>query len=321
MLRNILVPLDGSPLAELALPYATELARTGGAHLTLVRTARAHHRLHLIPHHDQPEEAEAYLHAQAEHLKSSGLTVDIAVPLGEPPDALLAEIERRQPDLIVMGTHGRSGLGRWVYGSITEAVIAGAGRPLMLVRSWSSSPDAGEPQLRGKAVLLPLDGLEYTETALPEAAQLARSLGGELVLLETVPVVTMPYSPTPGMELEQLNPDLWDPQIAENDARAHVERIASRLAASHPQLHVSSFSRVGEVTEVIRELAATRAQEGREIGMIVMATHARHGLGRAILGEDADAVLRRDDLPRVLVHPTAAEFSQDHVLAAAGARR
>jgi nucleotide-binding universal stress UspA family protein len=146
MLRNILVPLDGSTLSERALPYAAELAPMSGARLTLVRASRVHHHLHLGPPDEHPDEAATYMRAQAESLRRDGLVVDTVARSGEPPPALLTEIERQQPDLVVMGTHGRSGLGRWVYGSVTEGVVGHARQPVLLVPTRSSQPRRSTPR-------------------------------------------------------------------------------------------------------------------------------------------------------------------------------
>jgi nucleotide-binding universal stress UspA family protein len=128
-LKSILVPLDGSPLSERALPYAAELARAARASLTLVRTAEVQPSLPPGLPHLRPEDPWRYLHMQADLLRTGGLVVDTAVAPGDAPPTLVSAIERRQPDLVVMSTHGRSGIDRLVHGSVTDAVISHAGSP------------------------------------------------------------------------------------------------------------------------------------------------------------------------------------------------
>ena len=146
MLRTILVPFDGSSLSEQAMRYAVELARAAGARLALVGLARVDHhpRRGLSDGHRTAPGDDVHGHAEA--LRRDGLVVDTAFAPGEPPDGLLAEIERRQPDLVVMGTLGRSGLGRWRRDRLTEAVVARGGRPVLLVCAWAPTTAANTPR-------------------------------------------------------------------------------------------------------------------------------------------------------------------------------
>src|SRR5437868_1796370 len=125
MLKNILVPVDGSPVAEAALPYATALARRTGATLTLVRAARA--TGHPFNAGDgQAEavaEAEIYLATKAGELAAQGFTVETGVPYGTPSTWIPNEVELRKADMIVMATHDRTGPKRWMQGSVAETVV------------------------------------------------------------------------------------------------------------------------------------------------------------------------------------------------------
>lgn len=307
MFSNILVPLDGSVLSERALPYAVELADAAGAHLTLVRASRMHHDLHTGLQDERPREAADYLFVQANRLHGESVPIETAVAPGEPPEALLDEIERRQPDLVVMSTHGRSGLGRWVYGSVTEAVLGRCGRPVLLVRGWTDD-DSDRSYMRGKRVLMPLDGSEFAESALPTAVQLTNVLGTTLLLVQAI---NWPGSLVHASEMERVVPS-YDPMLwlsdAEDEARNYLRCVADRLATSATRVRVSTLARMGPLPALIRELATG---PGSPIGLVVMATHDRTGLEQFTLGSDADAVLRGDDLPLVLVRPAHAGFAPE----------
>lgn len=139
----MVVPLDGSELAELALPYAEELATALSLEVLLVRVARTDHLAFSyeefagrIPDFtsDLEREAARYLEAVSEGLRNRGLAVRHRVLGGAPAPSLL-DLARETPrNLIAMTTHGRSGLTRWVMGSVAEAMIRGSGDPVLVVR-------------------------------------------------------------------------------------------------------------------------------------------------------------------------------------------
>jgi nucleotide-binding universal stress UspA family protein len=288
-MKNILVPLDGSMLSERALPYAAELARAADASLTLVRTADVHPRLQL----------------KAYELGTQGLPVDTVDALGEGPRALVAEIERRRPDLVVMSTHGRSGIDRLVHGSVTDTVVSHTGCPVMLVRAPVDGSVSAEPRLSGKHILVPLDGSRFSETALPVAVDLARALSSDILLVQAVlPLYQLP------IDLELLRPPTLEQAEwltdAEDAATAYLNRLAYRLSESERSVRVTGLARIGVLSEVIRELNTPVPA-----GLVVMSTHGRTGLARSLLGGEADAIVRHDDLPVVLVHPPIAESAPD----------
>lgn len=135
--RTILVPLDGSPLAERALPAAIELARLARAGLTLVRVVDTHKGLAGGDELEQFEhEAEAYLRQKAETLAGpAGRTILWHVLSGKPSEQLRRFITARQADLVVMVTRGRGGLGRWLLGSVAEDLLTSRAAPLLLLRA------------------------------------------------------------------------------------------------------------------------------------------------------------------------------------------
>ena len=150
MFNNILVPLDGSKLAEQALLHATALAKQFQSHLTLVRVSNSAELqvaeafagladsasliLQLRARHDY--EAEAYLEKLCNKLKADGVVADAIVPVTiDVASAILQTAESCNADIIVMSTHGRSGVTRWVLGSVAERVLRSASMPILLYRS------------------------------------------------------------------------------------------------------------------------------------------------------------------------------------------
>lgn len=138
-LDKILVPLDGSALAESAIPRAVEMARMGLSSLLLMRAAEAHTLPGADPTEAQVEvvrEAEEYLKGVAAGLARDGVrNVETSVWYGSAASAIVDAARLRKADLIVMSTHGRSGLGRLILGSVAESVLRGTSTPIPLLRA------------------------------------------------------------------------------------------------------------------------------------------------------------------------------------------
>jgi len=126
MYKSVMVPLDGSDLAQTALPHALELCSALGCTLVLlhVRDAR----------HGSPEASKRFLDFTRRQLASSGVTIETLVRVGPVAEAIVRAAEEQQVDVIAMATHGRSGLQRAVYGSVAEQVLRSSTRPVLLVR-------------------------------------------------------------------------------------------------------------------------------------------------------------------------------------------
>ena len=138
-LNRILIPLDGSALAESALGKATELAGDGGATLMLLRAAEARSLPGVDPTEAQVEvvrEAEEYLAGVTARLSTQGIkSVETSVWYGSAASAIVEAARLRKADMIVMSTHGRSGLGRLILGSVAESVLRGTTTPILLLRA------------------------------------------------------------------------------------------------------------------------------------------------------------------------------------------
>ncbi len=153
MYERILVPLDGSAFAEQALCHAKQLATPGQAEIHLLSVAPLLedqalavvdlypvyvYRDYLIDQDQEMErvkqEMEGYLSKAAADLQGAGYLVTTAIRFGLPADEIIAYAAEAGCDLIAMSTHGRSGLGRWVYGSVANKVLCGSATPVLLVR-------------------------------------------------------------------------------------------------------------------------------------------------------------------------------------------
>jgi nucleotide-binding universal stress UspA family protein len=153
-LEKILVPLDGSPLAEVALEHARELARGASSVVVLLRAAEAH----TLPGRDPTDaqiavvkEAEGYLASTAQRLREQGVKqVETSVRYGAPAESIVEAARVCNADLIVLSSHGRSGLGRLILGSVAESVLRSTNTPILLIRAPGAPlvQPAGAPPAR-----------------------------------------------------------------------------------------------------------------------------------------------------------------------------
>lgn len=291
MLKNILVPLDGTALAEASLPYARALAGRTGARLTLVRAAHYTALLGDVAadQHRAIERAEDYLTRLVEKLSADGYDAHAGVPFGgSTAEWIVEECDVRHADLVIMATHDRIGIDRLVHGSIAEAVVHRSSVPVMLVRGVNAEQLAQRYAEQQPVFVVPLDGSHLAEAALPAARALARTVGGSLVLVGVTPRLGQLIAEAGGIvaysatELGQL----------EASVRAYLEGVAHRDVA----IEVRSGDPATEIADVAREYSAAA---------VVMATHGRTGVARSILGSVAGGVVHYTQTPVVLVHAGA----------------
>jgi nucleotide-binding universal stress UspA family protein len=282
MYKNILVPLDGSAVAEQALPLAVGLARRAGAALDLVRVhvlyALADPGAAWLPY-DPSEDAAVreqeltYLTEVAQRCRgqTSG-PVSCAVGNGLTADGILERARETAADLIVMTTHGAGPVSRAFLGSTADELVRRAPVPVLLTRPRRPAPDAaGEPAVR--RILIPLDGSPASELILRPALALARLAGASCTLFHVAEPSTS--------AADQVGP-----------ARDYLAALVRRLPGQAPEVR----------TRVVvgRHAATCILEEARGYDLIALATHGRGGLKRLLLGSVADKVLRGAGAPLLL---------------------
>jgi nucleotide-binding universal stress UspA family protein len=277
MFDSIILPLDGSELAERAIPYATELGRGFGTPLTIVRVLspftdfpdpNAYKRVAQIVAQEKAD-ATAYMEGKAEELRGAGLEVECVLRMADPAETILEVASGKEAPLIALATHGRGGLARWAFGSVAEKVVRGADAPVFLVPAFA---DKRPPM---KRFLVPLDGSDLAEAILPVATDLLRRLGGEIVLFRAF---------IPESKSERLT--AWE-------AREYLE--GRQHAFAQQGVAVAIASQRGEAAEEIIGYAGAHG-----VDAIVMSTHGRGGIARWALGSIADRVLRAAPAPVLL---------------------
>ncbi len=296
MYKRMLVPLDGSELAEVVFPYARELAGHLSVEVILLHISN-------LGKEYQPM-TQAYVARAVELIKGKPekpIVVNSALVSGYPPDEILKFVDDKKVDLILMSSHGRSGRKRWGIGSVADKVLRSASVPVLLVPSA-----ALEGKVLGdwpiKELVVPLDGSELAETVLPHIETLAGKSGINLVKVVLLRICEPPSMPTYySPELSEI-PLHWGQYAQQETARCkqvsteYLGNIERRLRASG--IDVRSEVLVGKASDEIVNYASKNP-----LSLIVMATHGRSGLSRLIYGSVALNILVGVTNPIFLIKP------------------
>jgi nucleotide-binding universal stress UspA family protein len=287
MPSTILVPLDGSRLAERALLFAERIV---DARLVLLRAI------------DTDADASAaavateYLDQIASSLAKRASAPRTLLARGEPSTEIMRALNAQAADLVLMATHGRSGIGRWLHGSVADAMLRRSPIPTLLVPPEATRPWPTDRPLR---ILVPLDGSELGEASLGPAGELARQMAADVVLLR---VVLWPsFASTDSAEVLA-----FDPHEMIDLARDYLGAVAARIQPGLTGRVTYRTALARPVCEAIDHVA-----DEEQVDVIAMATHGRGGLARLVLGSVAAGTLQHARVPLLLTRPTALEV-HDH---------
>jgi nucleotide-binding universal stress UspA family protein len=289
MYKVIMVPTDGSGFDREAIRVALRMAERSNAKVRLVRVLESDSFFGTTPEaHWTPMSAElgrskrtsalSELYSLAAECRNE-FKADITVDLhgGPVTDVLQGYARRHDVDLIVMSTHGRSGISRLSLGSVTDSLIRHTTIPVMVVKSPTSYLNPQTNQAF-RHIVVPLDGSMLAEQVLPRVLRLAKLEEARISLLQVL--VPQSYS-----QKEILDPKLpwWDKDVS--IAQAYLYRIASKLRRNG--LIVSTDIVIGEnIAQAIGDFASREKAD-----LIAIATHGRGGLARMLRGSVADAIM------------------------------
>ena len=293
MYTRMLIPLDGSKTAENVLPYGRILARTFQIPVELMEVldiagmashvaAEKARRLDTVVTEGE-RSSEQYLKKIAGSF--SDVNVRCTVERGRPEDVIIEKAAADKTTLIAMATHGRSGMSRWLLGSIAEKVLRAATNPLLLVRASEEALTEGEAVLR--SIIVPLDGSELAESVLPTAVKFARLFNVGMVLFRTY---ELPASAYYGRENYLPNYEELKNRVKEQ-AQDYLDKRIEAIKAEGVQ-RVSSVLIEGSGPNEIIDYARKTPN-----ALITMCTHGRSGVKRWVLGSVTEKVVRHSGDP------------------------
>lgn len=302
MLKHLLVPLDGSRLAEAALPAASFLAERLGARVTLLHVIErdAPQEIHGERHLSEPDEAANYLDEIADRSFPAGTEIEKHVHGEESSNvarSIADHIDELDADLIVMCTHGRGGLRGWMFGRIAQQVVNRGTKPVLLVQPSATGETTA---FSCRRLLVALDGNPEHEPGLKISASLAKTFGADLHL-----VMVVHYSSTlsgakaaTARILPRATSALLD--IAEENAQKYLRGHVAELESAG--IKADAEVRRGDPVPMILSSAVQSASD-----LIVLATHGKTGMDAFWSGSTTPGVTDRSPIPLLLVPVTAKE--------------
>ncbi len=303
MFKRILVPLDGSRLAESVLPVAAYLAEKLGATLLLFHAIEqaAPDTVHGDHHLSDPTEAQAYLNQLAVRVAHGPVIVEKHVHSVGQPDVAKSIIEHcveHQIDLVVLCAHGGSGWRERIVGNIAQQVIARGTTPVLLARPIENPRD-----LAFYKILVPLDGTPHHEPALPIATEIARACGAALRLVNVVPTTSTLSAERAGTGALLPTTMAAVLELAQRNAVVYLQGVIQKLSSAG--LPVTAEVARGEIAPAILDAARRTSAD-----LIVIATHGRTTIGAFWSGSVTPKIVGQSAVPVLLVRVQGEESAR-----------
>lgn len=293
---KILVPLDGSELAEVALPYAEGLAVKFDAEIILLAVEGTVVGESVIPA-SQLETIKnnnlRYLQHRASILQGKGVNVSSEFRFGDAASEIVDFARVNKVDQIVIATHGRSGLKRWVLGSTADRVIRSTDKPILLIRAKEGKSDVLDRHLFYR-VTVPLDGSKEAEGIIPYVEELSAQFQMEVILLQVITERTYvePVAFGEGFQNVSLTMEMIDRR--KKEAYGYLNIVKQRLESQG--ILVRTMVMFGNAGDKIIDTA-----QDMDSGLVAMTTHGRSGITRWVYGSVADKLLHAGTTPLLLV--------------------
>lgn len=311
MFNRILLPLDRSPLAECVLPHAVAIAQAFESRLTLAHVMEAPHRANWYRPVDplnwriRKAEAESYLDDLARRLQEAGVPAEEQVLEGPAAERIVEFSHTNDVPLIMLSSHGQTGLSGWNVNSIVYKIILRAHTSIMIVRAYQPA-SSDMTALRYRRLLVPMDGSQRAEFILPAVATLAHAHEAQIVLAHVIRRPEMPRQ----MPLAREDIELADRLVERNHAEAvhYLDGLRSHLPGeTQARVLISEH-----VTAALHELV-----EQENIDLVLLSAHGHSGLTRWPYGSmvmsfitfGTTPLLIMQDLPTDQIEPTQAEIA------------
>jgi nucleotide-binding universal stress UspA family protein len=325
MFKRILVPLDGSPRAETAIPVAARLARASGGTILLAQVASipllydsygvASSIADMV--NTEVQSAEDYLKVMKESEGLAGMPVETSVLVGAPAQTLLSVATMYKADLIVMTSQGKTGVKRWILGSVAQKIARHSTIPVLVLRENGMMTAGRGRDTTPVRALVTLDGSALARTALKPAVQLVAGLSspvpGTLHLLRVVKPLSYDEKKVNTGYIEHMQ------EQGLHKARIYMQSVVEHLREGvFGKLNLTitwSVASGDDVADTIIKVAefGDQTMSGSIpacCDLIVMATHGRTGLQHWVLGSITERVLSATRLPLLIVRPDETTFQK-----------
>lgn len=307
MFEKILVPLDGSLVADCVLPHVAAMAQVKNRSVTLLRVMESTHArgtaVNAVDWQLQKSEAQSYLEETGDALRKSVVGEPQAVLLeGRAAERIIEYAEQDETDLIVLSSHGESGLHRWNVSSTTQKIVYRAGRSVLLVRAYQTETAADRHHLtpiQYRRILVPLDGSQRAEHVLTTATALAERHEAELLLVH---VVTKP----PMMQRMPLTAE--DATLAEQvfeRNQSHAERYFEQLRGRLPETTKTHVLTNTNVPAVLHNFV-----NQNQIDLVLLSAHGSSGDGQWPFGSIVSSFVNFGMTPLLIMQDMPGRLSE-----------
>jgi nucleotide-binding universal stress UspA family protein len=300
MFDHIIVPLDGSALAECVLPHAVAIARVFTAPLTLLRVVDEQagdpaHSVDPLSWQIEKRQASAYLEQIAATIKPAGIETQSLLLEGRAAERIVEYVKTCNAHLVVLSSHGRSGISGWNISSIAQKILLRATGSTLLVRAYQSVP-TDLLHFRYTRILAPLDGSLRAECVLPIAMALAQQHEAQLVALHVVNKPEMPRHTT----LSEADAALSEQVVSRNseEAQHYLEQLGTRMAIETHLLHSDN------VLETVQEWVE---HDGADL--VILSAHGYSGRMRWPYGSVVTSMITYGSIPILIVQDAPVDMA------------
>ncbi|MBL7167031.1 MAG: universal stress protein [Dehalococcoidales bacterium] len=291
MSKSILVPLDGSELAEIALDYVMDIVSDSGLSVVLLHVYSPSERDFATMRHGYLERVAEKVRLQLQDREESTgvpltdrVEVQPVLSMGHAAEEILRHAQQHDAEFIVMATHGLSGIRRWAIGSVADKVVRASSKPVLLVRARRTHP-------LSRKIVVPLDGTRECEMVIGPTEGFATALRSEVVFLQVLEPVYQVHGA--GVHMVRRYTDARMRELKEGAMR-YLERVATPLGEKG--IDVACEVIVGSIPEEIIRFAGEN-----QARLVVLLKHRRASISPLDLGHVADRVLRRGSTPVLMV--------------------
>lgn len=306
MFERILIPLDGSPRAEMILSQVARILRREDSEILLLRVIdfpqifKTMEQARRVDSEKLREEertkAQRYLEELAQRFSDRGARVRGLIAEGDAAEVIVEQAVTHHAGLVALSTHGRTGLSRWFMGSVAEKVVRTSPVPVLLTRSFRRTPQGDlEPvaaeELPIRTLLVATDGSPAAQAILAPAESAAKLFESQVVVFHAELPIVLPGAEVGVVPMLPPTPSEKDPATAgmAEQFRSAGLKVSRRTVLGDAAAEILDYSRASGVD------------------LIAMATHGRSGFSRLLLGSVAERVLRHAEIPVLLVRSVPEE--------------
>lgn len=304
MLEHILLPLDGSSLAERVLPHALALSKAFKSKLSLLRVvyhekeADQHGMINPMDWQMRKSEAESYLKSVQNQLEEVGVNSEIKIMEGKPAQQIIGFAQDEKVDMIILSSHGSSGISAWNINSTVQKVLLRAFMPVMIIRAYTE----GYESLTGLTydrIFIPLDGSRRAECVLPLAKSICEKQQSEIFLTHIVEEPKLPRQTPLSEEIQSLLDELRDINVS--DAERYMQEIKDQFPIENVETIIETSKKP---TTALHDIV-----DREKIDLVMLSAHGYAGENRWPYGKIALNFISYGTTPLIIIQ----DLSKDEV--------